>query len=136
MDEDGRIACQLAYQTLVSGRCYSPYVTPPGLDTPYTVQAELNYSLDSVDRSFESANLTTAYEKDTSGDGLTDQEKEAGWEVVVQPCAAYAGATNGACDPATVRATVADYSTNGLASDPTLENAADAGPALRTPRPS
>jgi hypothetical protein len=77
--------------------------------------------------------VSFVYERDSSGDGLTDTEKEEGWVLPVSPsaipdgvalpqCAAAApgSAVSQACadDPAAVvHASPAEYATNGLVSD-------------------
>jgi PKD domain len=103
-----------------TGTTYEYNLSLPQLNTAYTVWLELNYSVtwtppkggSTQHWSFElhGGPLDFTYEKDTSGDGLTDLEKILGWEV---PVTNLAGITSNE----TVTANPEDYATNGLVSD-------------------
>jgi hypothetical protein len=79
-------------------------------DSQYNVTLVLNYTTASNPHFTATNSLDFWYEKDTSGDGLTDWEKEYGW---------YVWYTNLAQDPIVehVTANVNSYATNGLVSD-------------------
>ena len=76
----------------------------------YTVAMELNYTDGKNQYHGFSEPLTFWYQRDSSGDGLTDWEKERGWEVTTQNA-------QGAYQSRNVTANVMDYATNGITSD-------------------
>lgn len=75
-----------------------------GMNQTYYAALELNYST-SPSTTAMSQTLSFVYQRDTSGDGLTDLEKVNGWRVPL------------ATGPETVGADVWAYSTNGLVND-------------------
>ncbi|MGA8663515.1 MAG: IPT/TIG domain-containing protein [Thermoplasmata archaeon] len=76
----------------------------------YTFALILNYST-AVNPYFQAYNsLTFWYEKDTSGDGLTDWEKQYGWEVTTTNLGGGTVNTHVSANPN-------DYATNGLVGD-------------------
>ncbi len=86
-------------------------------NTVYSVTLNLNYSVRPPSGHgtwlplwVGSKPYTFWYEKDTSGDGLTDWEKLRGWEVTYQDA-------GGAWHPTWVAANPSLYATNGLTSD-------------------
>jgi IPT/TIG domain len=93
-----------------SATTYAVNVTELTPNNQYNVTLTLNYTTSSNPHFSATNSLTFWYEKDTSGDGLTDWEKEYGW---------YVWYTNLEQDPIAehVTANVNAYSTNGLVSD-------------------
>ncbi len=85
-------------------------LTALSLDNWYTVTLVLNYST-SANPHFNATNsLSFWYERDTTGDGLTDWEKQYGWEVTsTNP---WGGTTN-----THVTANPYAFATNGLVGD-------------------
>ncbi len=99
----------------------SPPLTSGGR---YSATIELNYT--TILHPIVSSNSANfAYHLDTSGNGLTNNEQEAGWNVTLQPCFAVSGLGK-ACG-ILKRAYPGAYATNGLASD-FLEKELDLNP--------
>ncbi|MGH9920568.1 MAG: hypothetical protein ACRD6W_17080, partial [Nitrososphaerales archaeon] len=82
------------------------------LNTSYTVRMFLNYTLKVSGEPYyaNSTQVAFVYEKDTSGDGLTDWEKLRGWPVTEQWYPGYFTTFTATANPDV-------YSTNGLTSD-------------------
>jgi len=77
---------------------------PLTINSYYGLTLELNYS--GVTKPiYNQTGLGFVYQQDTSGDGLTDHEKQLGWNVLLGP------------GPVHVSAVPIDYATNGLVSD-------------------
>lgn len=89
---------------------YAINLTGLYLDTEYKAQLVLNYSTPSNPNDHFNNSITFWYEKDTSGDGLTDWEKDYGWYVVTQNL-------TGGYDVQHVTANVSAFATNGLVGD-------------------
>jgi hypothetical protein len=88
-------------------------VTPYLANTSYTFVAQMNYSLNSnhqVVYTATSAPYVFIYHRDTSGDGLTDAEKTAGWSVTTQNAAAQYSTSGTFANPRL-------YASNGLTND-------------------
>jgi len=87
--------------------------TLPDANTTYSATLFLNYSVNSAlvsEWNVTSAPFTFEYQKDSSGDGLTDQEKVNGWTVT------YTTDTGSIVDQA-VTAAPSAFATNGLVGD-------------------
>jgi hypothetical protein len=80
-----------------------------GLNATYGLTLELNYSTSPAVTAVSPV-LTFVYQKDSSGDGLTDLEKEDGWGVTITEI-------SGIAYTFPVTASPSLYSTNGLVSD-------------------
>ncbi|MFI5418114.1 MAG: hypothetical protein ACHQ2Y_04360, partial [Candidatus Lutacidiplasmatales archaeon] len=80
-------------------------------NTQYNTTLLLNFTFQGVQFNASSRPLAFWYEKDTSGDGLTDWEKIHGWEVTTQ------SATGVWNSPVWVTANPNLYATNGLVND-------------------
>ena len=82
-----------------------------GLDpnNPYTARIELNYSTTTEPLMVGTNSISFWYEKDTSGDGLTDWEKSYGWEVTYQSLSGWVREH--------VQADPYRFATNGLVGD-------------------
>ena len=99
-----------------SGATYANYalnLTALSLNWSYDAELVLNYStwLDERHVEFTAASSvgTFQYEKDSSGDGLTDAEKRLGWDAAYQSLSGW--------QTLPVNASPALYSTNGIAND-------------------
>jgi len=99
-------------------------VTLPTLNDTYSVSVYLNYT--ALSRAVNATGSATfVYERDSSGDGLTDVEKEAGWTIPLPYTQVPGGRPVNTCPPssciapseAVVTANPAKFSTNGLVSD-------------------
>ena len=105
------------YSVFGSGAIHNPTATTYAvnsstlaLNNEYTATLILNYSTTVAPHFVASNTLTFWYEKDTSGDGLTDWEKDYGWNVTTTNV--YGGQTT-----THVTALPSDYATNGLVGD-------------------
>jgi len=116
--------------TIVSAPLASPFIRSqspatdlynislPRVNTTYSMWLVLNYSVSwasndgtvSGTYSVQSLVLNFTYERDTSGDGLTDLEKTLGWTVTTSSLA-------GGASTEWVTANPNEYATNGLVSD-------------------
>jgi hypothetical protein len=88
-------------------------VTPYLGNTSYTFVAQLNFTLNSnhlVTYTATSAPYLFVYHRDSSGDGLTDAEKTAGWSVTTQTATGQYSTSSTNANPRL-------YSTNGLTND-------------------
>jgi hypothetical protein len=94
---------------------YGANITPSNLNQKYTAEIFLNFTYNSMHTAIVSAPVTFVYQKDTSGDGLTDAEKERGWYVPV--INAFGGATDYLNGSTWVQASPSLWATNGLVSD-------------------
>lgn len=102
-------------------------LTLPNLNDTYCVFIQLNYTNTSTLEGHTNAtgSWVFVYEKDSSGDGLTDVEKETGWVVPLPLSIVKQGHPLNTCPPsfcpapndAIVTANPAQFSTNGLVSD-------------------
>ncbi|MGI0055491.1 MAG: hypothetical protein ACREBZ_07250 [Thermoplasmata archaeon] len=97
--------------------------TPILLNTDYYVALELNFTNATSSASVEGGS-SFVYEKDTSGNGLTDIEKTNGWvvplpypDVAAGSCPEWNGGSCALSGDALVTANPNLYSTNGLTSD-------------------
>jgi hypothetical protein len=79
-------------------------------NTAYSANVSMSYTLDGTTYNAGSPELSFVYLQDTSGDGLTDAEKEDGWTVSVTRL-------DGQVSDELVGASLLDYATNGLVSD-------------------
>jgi len=89
---------------------YELNITPSQLNITYTAELFLNFTNGSGQWNVIGLPITFSYERDTSGDSLTDMEKELGWTIPVT----YAG---GSSVDLWETANPAVYATNGLVSD-------------------
>jgi len=93
---------------------YGANITPINLNQKYSTQVFLNFTYNGIHTTIESSVDTFTYEKDTSGDGLTDAEKTRGWYVPI--ASAYGGKYNGN-GSTWVQANPNLWATNGLVND-------------------
>jgi IPT/TIG domain len=89
---------------------YAVNVTGLSLNNEYTATLRLNYSTFASPDFEGSGQLTFWYERDTSGDGLTDWEKQYGWEVTTTNVTGVTSNLHVTADPAV-------FATNGLVGD-------------------
>lgn len=87
---------------------------PLDSNTVYDVSLGMNYSTHPKVPVYDGTAFT--YHKSWTRDGLTDAEKEAGWNVSIQPCAGVSDASSPLCG-IRERGQVTRFSTNGLAND-------------------
>ncbi|MGP8146960.1 MAG: hypothetical protein ACLQAS_06070 [Thermoplasmata archaeon] len=99
-------------------------VTLSTLNDTYSVSVYLNYT--ALSRAVNATGSATfVYERDSSGDGLADLEKETGWAIPLPYTQVPGGRPVNTCPPssciapseAVVTANPAKFSTNGLVSD-------------------
>lgn len=101
---------QLTTSPPMTGYTSFEYNFTPNPNTDYAVKMEINYTLgQSVYHGFSDP-FSFWYEKDSSGDGLTDWEKRDGWAVTTQGVTGKYSSQNVTADPSL-------YATNGLVSD-------------------
>jgi hypothetical protein len=93
---------------------YGANITPCNLNQKYSVQVFLNFTYNGLHTTVQSSVGTFTYEKDTTGDGLTDAEKTRGWYVPV--ASAFGGKSNGN-GSTWVQADPNLWATNGLVND-------------------
>jgi hypothetical protein len=99
----------LANQTC-GGDCYLENITPSTLNASYVVQSILNFTWQHTTYSVDSSPTSFTYLQDTTGDGLTDAEKLAGWTVTYTD---LRGVVHNELETAAPTL----YSTNGLVGD-------------------
>jgi hypothetical protein len=92
-------------------------LTLPTLNDTYSVLIGLNYTNETGSTGYTNAtgSWEFIYEKDSSGDGLTDVEKENGW--IIPLANVQGGRPAAGPDESIVTANPSAYSTNGLVSD-------------------
>ncbi len=93
---------------------YGANITPINLNQKYSTQIFLNFTYNGIHTTIVSSVDTFTYEKDTTGDGLTDAEKTRGWYVPV--AYAHGGKYNGN-GSTWVQANPNLWATNGLVND-------------------
>jgi hypothetical protein len=92
------------------GDCYLENITPSAPNASYVVQSVLNFTWEHVTYSVDSSPTSFFYLQDTTGDGLTDAEKLAGWTVTYTSANGVVHNELETCAPTL-------YSTNGLVGD-------------------
>lgn len=92
------------------GDCYIENITPSTPNVSYVVQSVLNFTWNHVTYTVASSPTSFVYLQDTTGDGLTDSEKLAGWTVTYADVHGVLHNELETCAPTL-------YSTNGLVGD-------------------
>jgi hypothetical protein len=92
------------------GDCYIENITPSTPNASYVVQSVLNFTWNHVTYTVASSPTSFTYLQDTTGDGLTDAEKLAGWTVTYTDVSGVVHNELETCAPTL-------YSTNGLVGD-------------------
>lgn len=90
--------------------CYTMNLTALTLNATYNLTMALNFTYGGTSVNGTSFPFTFWYEKDTSGDGLTDWEKTRGWEVTYRDA-------GGSWSNRWVQANPLLFATNGVTSD-------------------
>ncbi len=93
-----------------TGDCYLENVTPNTPNASYVIQEVLNFTWNHTVYSIHSSPTAFTYLLDSSGDGLTNVEKENGWTVTYTDVSGQAHNIHVTASPSL-------YSTNGLVGD-------------------
>jgi len=96
------------------GNIYGANITPINLNQKYSSEVFLNFTYSGSHTTLQSDPTSFVYQKDTSGDGLTDAEKSRGW--IIPVANAWGGYSNGN-GTTWVQANPNLWATNGLVND-------------------